>query len=400
MFLWAIVLSTPGTMPILIWVAIPCIGGSPWQNLNKLWPGGDDRIQSHIDTFTPLWLKFVGFIKWVKVEQKRRYVLCIEWPTGCAYWRWHSVQEFERVNALSRTNFHGCAFGLTSRIGNPIKKPWTISTNSVLFQSSVEKRICCNDHFHDVCCGIDTKESENYTFSMTRNVHKCFKSYCTSTRSAAISITNPNFSAFLPPPGLPQFVCTMASSSGTQNNPDAASTNTLICQSNADAVSMVDDGWEGTPKEGANTFNRMSGRSIIGISSEELQKFINDKQINVHDDRLLRDVAVGEHVSLLPEEDDEEPMMKLHNGQYIPVRSSLKYATEEKHEKASMFYQQRVNYGSYSECQRLDGLPDIDRIILRKLLRIVVSQSPVSSDEELLISGILQRARKGRDLPI
>ena len=51
------VLSSPTHIPILIWLAIRCTGGSHWQNMNVLRPGGEERINDHIDTFMLLWRK-------------------------------------------------------------------------------------------------------------------------------------------------------------------------------------------------------------------------------------------------------------------------------------------------------------------------------------------------------
>ena len=37
-----------GTL-ICIWSAILCTGGSPWQNMNRLMPGGEEQLQKHVD---------------------------------------------------------------------------------------------------------------------------------------------------------------------------------------------------------------------------------------------------------------------------------------------------------------------------------------------------------------
>ena len=40
---------------ICIWSAIPVTGGSPWQNMNRLMPGGQDKSQTHFDLCLKLW---------------------------------------------------------------------------------------------------------------------------------------------------------------------------------------------------------------------------------------------------------------------------------------------------------------------------------------------------------
>eukprot|EP00971_Amphidinium_carterae_P140909 2791703-Amphidinium_carterae.1 len=54
----------------------------------------------------------------------------MEWPTGCSYWQKARVKRFLKRNHLKKVDFHGCALGVTSLSGKPIKKPWTIATNS------------------------------------------------------------------------------------------------------------------------------------------------------------------------------------------------------------------------------------------------------------------------------
>ena len=50
---------------VLIWSAIPCTGGSPWQNINKCIPGGKERIQEHLKLFRALWNIFVSVVDWL-----------------------------------------------------------------------------------------------------------------------------------------------------------------------------------------------------------------------------------------------------------------------------------------------------------------------------------------------
>ena len=50
---------------VLIWSAIPCTGGSPWLNINRLFPLGEERIQGHLKIFRALWKKLVMFVDWI-----------------------------------------------------------------------------------------------------------------------------------------------------------------------------------------------------------------------------------------------------------------------------------------------------------------------------------------------
>eukprot|EP00971_Amphidinium_carterae_P313991 6240572-Amphidinium_carterae.1 len=55
----------------------------------------------------------------------------MEWPTSCAYWQKARVKRFLKRNNMKKVDFHGCSVGVTSLTGKPIKKPWTIATNSL-----------------------------------------------------------------------------------------------------------------------------------------------------------------------------------------------------------------------------------------------------------------------------
>ena len=83
--------------------------------------------------------------------------------------------------SLEDVCFDGCAFGLKSRAGGLMKKPWRVCTNDTNILKNFKPFVCSNtgctltDHSHDLCHGIDCKESENYTFQMTRLVHKSFR---------------------------------------------------------------------------------------------------------------------------------------------------------------------------------------------------------------------------------
>ena len=63
---------------IFIWSAIACTGGSPWPNINKLFPGGEERLKGHLKIFKALWKKLVMFVDWVHYNG-RRWRICVGW---------------------------------------------------------------------------------------------------------------------------------------------------------------------------------------------------------------------------------------------------------------------------------------------------------------------------------
>ena len=154
---------------VMIWSAIPCTGGSPWQNINKFLPVGEERIKSHLKIFRSLWKRLTTFVDWIH-STGRKWRICVEWPKGCAYWNWKEVRVFLTKWNLQDICFDGCAIGLKGRSGELLKKPWRVCTNDQHILCALRNLTCSNtgnvltDHVHAECRGIDCKDSEKYTF--------------------------------------------------------------------------------------------------------------------------------------------------------------------------------------------------------------------------------------------
>jgi len=152
-----------------LWSAMPCTGGSPWQRINALLPGGEARIRAHIDLFKALWENFV--VVAARCIRKGGHV-SIEWPRSCAYWREKRVQDFLARHSFESIDFDGCMVGLTDGAGTPVRKPWRVASTSghVLDQFAGLK---CRGHMtHAQCRGKVCKNSENYTERFVARVHR------------------------------------------------------------------------------------------------------------------------------------------------------------------------------------------------------------------------------------
>ena len=55
--------------------------------------------------------------------------IAIEWPKGCAYWKLEMVNKFVNKYELGTIHCSGCAMGLVSDEGLPIRKTWQIASN-------------------------------------------------------------------------------------------------------------------------------------------------------------------------------------------------------------------------------------------------------------------------------
>ena len=79
---------------------------------------------------------------------------------------------------MNQARFHGCAAGLRSSAGAPIKKPWTIATTSSALLEKLALFQCPGKDahpFHAPCAGSETKKTELYTDLMADTVHAALK---------------------------------------------------------------------------------------------------------------------------------------------------------------------------------------------------------------------------------
>ena len=142
-------------------------------------PGGDERIQSHLTMFKALWKKLVMFVDWIH-SIGRRWRICVEWPKGCAYWNWKDVRSFLATWDLQEVCFDGCAIGLKARSGDFLKKPWRVCTNDQNILSALRGLTCSNtgnvltERAHAECRGIDCKNFENILQPLTITLTQLF----------------------------------------------------------------------------------------------------------------------------------------------------------------------------------------------------------------------------------
>ena len=163
---------------MLLFGALPCTGGSQWQNIN--WhrgPDTQDKTRAHWEVFEMLFNNFV--MVEAACSQNGGHV-AIEWPRACAYWSRPAVRCFLRLYNLVDFDFDGCMFGLCSAAGSPIKKPWRIASNLQQF-THLRKKCTHQPSEHARCAGVDTQASEGYTDALAKSIHACFALYACSS---------------------------------------------------------------------------------------------------------------------------------------------------------------------------------------------------------------------------
>lgn len=111
---------------VLIWVSIPCAGGTSWSFVNMKHPTAALKVKHHVKVFHRLWDAFLKFMTLIK----KRSFIAMEWPRNCRYWKAKKVAKFFDAKRLITYNFHGCMVGIKNKDNDvPIKKPWTIATD-------------------------------------------------------------------------------------------------------------------------------------------------------------------------------------------------------------------------------------------------------------------------------
>ena len=169
---------TDTDLPVLLWVALPCTGGSPYQHLN--WHRGPktrSKIKAHWAIFRALWKNF--HIVATSCLSRGGHI-AIEWPRACMYWRRRQVKAALRSWSCEQHKLDGCMYGLVSqaarRAGQPLKKPWTIASTCPTFHRLC--RACDGRHTHVPTQGVDTRLTEGYTPELAEQVHECWRSHC------------------------------------------------------------------------------------------------------------------------------------------------------------------------------------------------------------------------------
>ena len=157
---------------LLLYASLPCVGGSPWGNVNAQTLEGSERIKEQQKEFSKLFQSLQQLLKDIKDD---RTFVAFELSMQCKYWKWPVVQRFLQKHDLVPHSFHGCRFGIVGGKGLPMLKGWTIASN-MDSMSVFDQYQCDGSHQHDQSRGSALKVAENYSFMLTDLVHSCFSS--------------------------------------------------------------------------------------------------------------------------------------------------------------------------------------------------------------------------------
>ena len=166
------------SLPTLLFGALPCTGGSPYQYLNW-WRGAATRrrIRGHWRTFRALWNVFHDVAETCILNGGQ---VAWEWPRSCMYWRCRQVKTALNRWSCKSYALDGCMYGLVSQAartkGTPLRKPWTIASTCPTFHRL--QRACDGSHTHVPTQGVDTRLTEGYTPELAEKIHDCWRVYC------------------------------------------------------------------------------------------------------------------------------------------------------------------------------------------------------------------------------
>ena len=94
--------------------------------------------------------------------QGERFGASFEWPASCDGFNDNLCPEMKKLKQLMpyATVVDGCAYGLQSPLGTPLRKPWRVLSNCPGRLEKLSAR--CPGHVHDRIQGNLTKATERY----------------------------------------------------------------------------------------------------------------------------------------------------------------------------------------------------------------------------------------------
>ena len=127
-----------------MYASLPCVGGSPWGNIDSLTDVGAERIEQQQKESKKL---FKSLQKLIQEMDGPHFSIAFELSKNCKYWKWPMVQSFIKKHQLKLLPFHVCQFGVVDAHGLPMKKGRMIAT-SMDELSGLAEYTCDGSHTH------------------------------------------------------------------------------------------------------------------------------------------------------------------------------------------------------------------------------------------------------------
>ena len=173
-------------VPVAIWAAIPCTGGSQLQRINQARYGVTAKLKHHWAVFRALWSSFEPL---ATATAKAGGLIAIEWPKGCSYWHDRRVKRLLQ-RGFTFASAAACAFGLRPQgpyaDNEYIGKVWRVATNNDALAAQLN-RSCPGQgpcHVHRVVEGRQTAASAYYPPALAKAVHRALSQWAGHKRGA------------------------------------------------------------------------------------------------------------------------------------------------------------------------------------------------------------------------
>ena len=184
--------SFKGDVKPLIWISLPCTGGTPWTYINMQNPSAREKVLEHVREFDRLWISLKSFLRMLNCEVH----IALEWPRKCPYWKLTKVAKLLVQYEMIAYHFDGCALGMKNQNDDPLKKPWTVATNHSGIGKALSKFQCRCERRHAQGRGLALKKTEEYTFRMTDAMRKALTQQQPSLKSACCALVVTSRSLF------------------------------------------------------------------------------------------------------------------------------------------------------------------------------------------------------------
>ena len=175
-------IGNKGFIPVLLWASIPCTGGTAWSHINMNHDTAKEKVKRHRSIYKRIWSAFVDLVNSMEFAKP---LIAIDWPRSCTYWDDKAVDKFVIRNNMTSVKFDGCAVGVKTIDGIPMKKPWTVKTNMHCLHNYLDGRVCSCAVQHAEGRGRNLKNTESYTYIMTDLIHKAF-AYAVSVQEKVV----------------------------------------------------------------------------------------------------------------------------------------------------------------------------------------------------------------------
>ena len=73
----------PKSKKVLLWMSLPCTGGTTWTFINMKHPMAKKKVLREVKKLWKLWGAMEDFVSRIN----RDFEIAMEWPTGCRYWK-------------------------------------------------------------------------------------------------------------------------------------------------------------------------------------------------------------------------------------------------------------------------------------------------------------------------